>query len=291
VLAGAAALLWFRLNTYEADFLVSVKLENMPTGLTVVGDWPKKIEAKIRGPKSKINLLVQNNNLSYSVDLSEAKQPINTIKINPDHFSFPGEISIESINPSFLTVKMDEEVKKGLAIKVAFSGKPAKGFVIADVVTDPGEVILSGPQSVVKALQSVETKPIDVTDAQKSIRKEVLLDLPENTSLIFPDKHILVSIFIEENIVERKINEIMVMGKDAQWPYRIIPPTISLEMKGHELDLERFAQKGDDDLAVFVDLKGLTPGVYIRNATILLPGNVTLLGVEPTIFTVKIEKK
>jgi hypothetical protein len=44
-------------------------------------------------------------------------------------------------------------------------------------------------------------------------------------------------------------------------------------------------------LVVFIDLKGLKPGMYIRHATILLPGNVTLLSVSPTIFTVKVNKK
>ena len=213
-----------------------------------------------KGAEIKISLLVQNNHLSYWLDLSGAEQEINTIKINPDHFSFPKGISIESITPSFLTVKMDEKIKKGLPINVVFSGKPATGFVIADVVTDPEEVILSGPGSVVKTLRHVETKPMDVTDAQESIRKEVLLDLPEDTTLVFPDNRILASIFIEENIIEKKINEIPVIGKDAQWPYSITPPIISLEMRGHENDLERLAKKDDRDLAVFVDLKGLKTG-------------------------------
>ena len=39
---------------------------------------------------------------------------------------------------------------------------------------------------------------------------------------------------------------------------------------------------------VYVDLKSLKPGVYIRRATITLPVKTTLIGVKPEIFTVKI---
>jgi YbbR domain-containing protein len=284
-------LLWFRLNTHEAQCVVSVKLQNIPSGLTVVGDWTKSLEVKISGSKSKIGPIVENNNFTYLLDLSGAKEKVNTIEIDQGHFPFPKGISIESVTPSFLTLRMDNEIKKSLPVKIIFSGKPVAGFFIADAVADPDEIILMGPESVLESLQQVKTKPMDVTDAQEAIQKEVMLDLPENVAVLFPEKGITASIFIEENIVIREMNDLPVQGKDTQWPYSITPSTISLKVKGHEKDLEKLSSKIDGSLEVFVDLKELKPGVYVRYATILLPGNVTLVGVEPTIFTVKLEKK
>jgi hypothetical protein len=39
---------------------------------------------------------------------------------------------------------------------------------------------------------------------------------------------------------------------------------------------------------VLVELKNLSPGVYVRRATITLPVKTTLVKVEPELFTVKI---
>lgn len=46
-----------------------------------------------------------------------------------------------------------------------------------------------------------------------------------------------------------------------------------------------------EDVEVFLDLKDLKPGVYVRHATIRLPVNITLVDVEPEIFTVKLESE
>jgi hypothetical protein len=47
---------------------------------------------------------------------------------------------------------------------------------------------------------------------------------------------------------------------------------------------------GRDDFSVYVDLSKLEPGVYVRRATIALPLNTTLVGVDPEIFTVNVTK-
>jgi len=39
---------------------------------------------------------------------------------------------------------------------------------------------------------------------------------------------------------------------------------------------------------VYVDLKGLPPGTYVKRATITLPVKTALIGVTPEMFTIKI---
>ena len=48
---------------------------------------------------------------------------------------------------------------------------------------------------------------------------------------------------------------------------------------------------GGKGLQVYVDLKGLKPGVYKKRATITLPVKTTLIDAEPEIFKVKIMDK
>ena len=287
-----SAVSWFRLHTYETRCFVSVQLNNIPAGLTVIGDWTKIIEIKIKGSKSKVNSVAGNHHLTYMLDLSGVKQRVNIINVENDRFSLPKGITITEIMPSFITLKVEEEINKNLPVDLMYSGKPAAGYFIADAVVTPSEIILQGPKSVMESLYQVKTKPVDVTDAQETIKMETMLDLPENVRPAFPEKHMISAIFIEESVVVKKISDIPVEGKDAMWEYSITPATLSLELKGHEKDLEKLSGKGDEGgVRAFVDLKKLNPGVYVRHATIYLPGNVTLINVEPMVFTVKLAKK
>jgi YbbR domain-containing protein len=68
--------------------------------------------------------------------------------------------------------------------------------------------------------------------------------------------------------------------------YSIMPPTINIEVKGPVNIIEKLHK--DKGIEVYVDLKGLKHGVYVRRATITLPVKTTLIGVKPELFTVKI---
>ena len=291
LVALMSAILWFRSNPYEAQCLVSIQLENIPPGLTAIGEWTKILKVRIRGPKSQVASVAENNHLIYMLDLSEAKQRVNTINIQKDDFSFPKGVTVEEIAPSFVTIKMEEEIKKSFPVELTVSGKPAPGYVIADAVVAPSEIILQGPKSVLESMEQVKTKPVDVTAAQETLKIETTLDLPENVKLVFPEKRMASSVFIEESVITTTIRNVPVEGRNTPLAYSITPSMVNLDLKGHKKDLEKLSTENTDALSVFVDLKGLDPGVYVRHATILLPGNVTLMNVEPMLFTVKLKKK
>ena len=93
--------------------------------------------------------------------------------------------------------------------------------------------------------------------------------------------------FIEEQIVEREFKSITVEGKDSTYTFSITPPAIDIRVKGPVNILEKLYQ--EKELEVYIDLKGLKPGVYVRRASIILPVKTILVGVKPEIFTVKID--
>jgi len=91
-------------------------------------------------------------------------------------------------------------------------------------------------------------------------------------------------IFLKEKFSTKKFSNIPVKGKNTKYSYSITPSEINVEIKGPENILEKIKEK----INVYVDLKGLKPGIYVRRAVITLPVKTTLSGVEPEIFTVKI---
>lgn len=269
----------------ETDIFIPVDSGQIPAGLTITGPPLKGIEVHVRGPKSTIRTL-SDLKIRYVLDLSGVKVGINSIPIKKDRITLPEGVLIVSINPTFLTVRIANKVKKKLPVIISFSGKPAAGFIVAGATAKPLSVILQGPENILGPMDKVLTKPIDIQGLAESFKKEVVLNLAEDLEIISPSGIILAEVSIEENIITKKFNHIQVEGKNSSFMYSIMPPTINIEVKGPVNIIEKLHK--DKGIEVYVDLKGLKHGVYVRRAAITLPVKTTLIGVKPELFTVKI---
>jgi len=253
--------------------------------LTITSFSPKNIEVRVRGPKSAIKD-ISNLKLRYSADLSDVSTGLNSIPVNFEHVVFPKNFSIIDVNPAFLDVVADIEIYKKVPVEVFYTGKPASNFFVSDALAKPSSLILRGPEKLLHPIEKVLTKSIDINGASESLKKEITLDLPEDIDIVFPSGVIHAEIFLEEKFAIKKFSSIPVKGKNTKYSYSITPPTINIEIKGPVNIFEKL--KAKEEINVYVDLKGLKPGIYVRRAAITLPVKTTLAGVEPEIFTVKI---
>jgi len=146
--------------------------------------------------------------------------------------------------------------------------------------------VLQGPQNILGPMEKILTKPIDIKGVSESFKKEIALDLGEDLEVISASKVVFAEISIEEKIAAKLYHDIPVEGRDTQYQYNVSPPGVNIEVKGPVNVLEKlYTEKG---IKVYVDLKGLKPGMYVRRASIALPLKTTLVGAEPEIFTVNI---
>jgi len=278
-------LLWRDSSFHETDIFIPIDFSKIPEGLSITDPPLKGIEVHIRCPESLVKNLSKIKS-RYLLDFSGLNEGINNIPIEKDGIKLPGGISIINITPSFLSVKVEKEIKKELPVIASFSGKPTQGF-FAYAVTTPSSVILKGPESILGPIEKVFTNPIDVNGLSESFKKEIALDLHEHLDITSFSGVILAEVFIEEQIVTREFKDIPVEGKDSTYTFNITPPAINIQVKGPVNILEKLYQ--ENRLEVYVNLKGLKPGVYVRRASIILPVKTILVGVKPEIFTVKID--
>ncbi|MCD4804219.1 MAG: hypothetical protein K8R07_00915 [Desulfobacterales bacterium] len=278
-------LLWHDSPFQETDIFIPIDLGKIPDGLSITDPPLKGIEVRIRCPESLVKTLSEIKS-RYLLDLSDINEGVNNIPIRKDGIKLPSGISIINITPSFLTLKVEKELKKELPVIVSFSGKPATGF-FTYAVTRPSSVMLKGPVNILGPIEKIFTKPIDVNGLSESFKKEIALDLPECLDIISFSGIILAEVFIEEQIVAREFKNIPVKGKDSTYTFSITPPAIDIEIKGPVNLLEKLYQ--ENELEVCIDLKGLKPGSYVRHASIILPVKTILVKVKPEIFTVKIK--
>jgi YbbR domain-containing protein len=269
----------------EADILIPVGFDKIPSGLTVTSFSPKNIEVRVRGPKSAIKDM-GNLKLRYSADLSDVSAGYNAIPVNLEHSGFPKKFSVINVNPALLDIIADTEIYKKIPVEVSYIGEPASNFFVADALAKPSSLILRGPEKILHPLEKVLTKSIDINGISETFKKEITFDLPEGIEIVFPLGVIHAEIFLKEKFAIKKFSNILVNGKNTKYSYSITPPAINIKIKGPVNILEKL--KAKNVINVYVDLKGLKPGIYVRRAAITLPVKTTLSNVEPEIFTIKI---
>jgi YbbR domain-containing protein len=272
-------------NVNEIEILIPVDFYNLPDGLTLVGPAPKEIELRVKGPLSMLDNLKQNVP-RYKLDLSGVAVGSESIAIDPDLIPMPGGTLITRVNPAYLTVKVDRLLKKEVPVKIAVSGEPDSHYFINDTLAKPSTMLICGPKTVVGLVDEIFTKPIDVTARSESFKKEIAVDLAEGVETCFSSNIVLAEIYFAAKVATKRFAGISVQGKNALYEFNISPDTLTLEIKGPLNIIDNLQPQ--KDIQVFVELKSLKPGVYVRRATISLPVKTTLVDVEPELFTVQI---
>ena len=269
----------------EIEILIPVDLYKLPGGLTLVGPAPREIELRVTGPPAVLDDL-ERNVPRYKLDLSGAAVGSESIAINPDLIPMPAGAQITRVNPAYLTIKIDRLLKKQVPVKIAVSGEPDGSYSIHDMLARPSTMLICGPETAVGVVDEIFTKPIDITARSQSFKKEIAVDLAEGVETCLSSNIVLAEIYFALKVATKRFAGILVQGKNALHKFNISPGTLTLEIKGPLAIIDNLQPQ--KDIQVFVELKDLKPGVYVRRAAISLPVKTTLVNVEPELFTVKI---
>jgi YbbR domain-containing protein len=275
-------------DTSVSHIKVPIKIENLPRGTLVTSPLVQGLEIQVRGP-AVIRSRLSELNLQFYLDLSHLKPGSHTVPIQIRQLRLPQGLSIAAYQPQAIPVQLELEARKEVPITVFYKGIPAPGYFVVQTVADPELVMLSGPEQDLDRIESVFTHPIDVSGIADSFKKEIALDLPENLKAITLMAPILVSVEIAEEIQTKHFKTIMVEILGSKDRCDINPAYISMDVKGPVKLLEGLTTHSD--FRVYVNIKDLDPGVYVRRASIELPVGTTLIKVKPEIFTVTISPK
>jgi YbbR domain-containing protein len=215
----------------EADILIPIIADKLPKGLTLVGPPLKEIEVRVQGALSALEYLSLSKP-SYRLDLSSVTIGVESIPINPDIIPMPEGIKITRVNPAYVTVRVDRRLKKQIPVEIAVSGKTAAGFFVEDLLTKPSTVMLCGPETELSSIDTILTKPIDVSGLTESFKKEIALELTPGLEVCASSGIILAEIYITEKDLTRQFVDILVEGQNTPYEFSISPPTINIEIKG-----------------------------------------------------------
>lgn len=282
----------------EARLLIPLRFFSTPAGLIRTTSSTRDIEIHVRGPVRLMDRL-RNESISYPVDLYAdlVLDPAGIVSfIEPGSYSIPvfedripilPGISLLDVNPSFITIRLEKETYKRLPVTVPYTGKPAAGYLVKPASAEPSMVVVNGADSVISPLTFLRTKPVDLSGARESFKKEIPLDLGEAIFTQTSPLIINVSVPVIKEMVTLLFENLAVKHENGKGAVRIVPETISIKVKGPANDLKKSSVT--DEFKIYIDLAGLEPGVYVRRAVIKLPVGLILTEASPEVFTVTIK--
>ena len=94
---------------------------------------------------------------------------------------------------------------KTVGIKAKLDGNPQDGFWISQVDVSPADITISGNSGVLRGINYIETKTIDVTGLKENLSKSIDLDLPSGISLVGDIKQVKIDIKLSADTTEKEI--------------------------------------------------------------------------------------
>jgi YbbR domain-containing protein len=178
-----AALLWLVVageRVVERVMRAPVEFQNLPAGLELVGNPPDTVEVRLRGSSGALSRMAAGD-MSAVIDLAAARPGRRLFHITQNQVNVPYGIDIVQVGPSTLTMEFEMSAIRKVKVEPDIDGRPAAGYEVTQITSDPETVEVAGPESALKRLQAAITEAVSVTDQTRSVREVVTIGVPDST--------------------------------------------------------------------------------------------------------------
>ncbi|QSZ27236.1 hypothetical protein ACETAC_10445 [Aceticella autotrophica] len=263
---------------YIAQIEMPVNIEisgNIAEGYAMMPAVSKPEKVSISGPKSKINLV---KNVVAQVNVSNKNKDMNisvpVIALDKDN----KEVKGINIDPKFvnINIKVNKTVKVPVNAKII--GKVQDGYDIASVNVMPEYVYITGSDSILDNIKSINTKQIDITGLNHKITQDIPYDLPEGAKLVKNDSTAKVFIDIQKVITKDiVINNIQVKDNQNRNP-QLSNQTVTVTVSGVESVVN---SAGPDSFNAYVDVSNFGSGKQNVNINVTTTLNLKIIKINP----------
>jgi YbbR domain-containing protein len=178
-----AALLWLVVageRVVERVLRAPVELQNLPPELEIVSNPPDTVEVRVRGSSGALSRMGAGE-IAAVIDLRTARTGRRLFHLTPNLVNTPYGIETVQVSPATLTMEFETTGVRLVRVQPSIDGKPARGYEIVSVRSEPETVEVSGPESALKQLREAITEPIAVTDRTETMREVVTVGVADPT--------------------------------------------------------------------------------------------------------------
>lgn len=178
---------------------------------------------------------------------------------------------------------------KTVPIKIQTHGRLPDNYEVLDISVDPSSVKIQGKKDLLKDINSLNTKPIDINSLIEDNIVSVELELPEGVSLSNPDQSITVKLNVDESktkTFDYTLQDANILNLDSK--LRIADEDL---IKSFAINVEGTGSKIDNleksDIVIELDLQGLDVGNHTVNISAKVEG-VKIININPEAISIRL---
>ncbi len=283
-----ACVLWLHVATeqeYEHTFTYPLKVEGLPDEYVIGSPLPDSIGVKLKGRgKDLIKLLFTDG--EAVIDASGFKYS--------ERFLEPGniELHLPEVEYEFLGYTREEHIRllidryanREVPVKSGLCLIPADGYAALEenIRFDPANVVLGGPENLVRSMECVYTTQETLRDLNSSTTVIVPIQR-ENELLTYTPEEISASINVEP-LQQVRFDDIPVTikGGKPRSGERLTPETIDLTFAGTQGQIDSLRREKVQVFVDYIDVR--TQGKRVR-PIVVHPLGVNVVSMNPEYFT------
>jgi YbbR domain-containing protein len=230
----------------DVEFRVSYELAD---GIMLTGDPIDTIHVALQGPWSNFRSFATEDMEPVVINLGDHGPGALKHHIDLTHVNSPGGMQVISVRPSELEITLDRKIQKDVPVQVDPVGRPAFGYEIVEIRVDPARVKVEGPLGVMRTLDFIYTRAVEIADREQDLETEVDLRAPP-APLRLDTKRVKVLVDIGEEFIERTFRNVGVALENAPKRSKVIPNNVNITLKGPRRVVDKMEKEA---VAVFVD--------------------------------------
>lgn len=263
------------------DVEVNVRRPAPITGVVLTTEPPDTVRVTLRGRESVIESVKKNPIPPVEMDVSTRTELGSfTHYFEPEDFNFKSGVDVVGINPDSVLMTVERLVTRRVPIRVKTSGRLDAGRILdGGPVADPGEIMVSGPSSVVRNLLSLDTNLVDIEGLDVG-EHDFQVPLQRIDGLTVSRDQIDVKVIVKWSMGQRMLSGLLVQqdGQDrvgveirpAEVAVSLVGPQVALDkldpsLVGAIVDMADDEPDKDGVLRLKVRVTGLPPDVKVKS--------------------------
>ena len=261
--AALAVLLWMVVageETVERGLRIPLELQQFPPGLELQGEPPSLVDVRVRGASTALSQLSAVGTVAV-LDLRGARLGRRLFHLTAEQIRVPFGVEVVQITPPTVALVFENSASKLVPVEAAVDGKPAPGFVVGKVTTDPDMVDIIGPDSSVKRASEALTEPVSVAGARETVREIVNVGLLDPALRLKASRSATVVVEIVPAPLEQTVPDLPVLLRNLarNLSAQAMPSTVNVSVRASR---DGLAAGGAEAITAYVDLAGRGAGEY-----------------------------
>lgn len=233
----------------------------------------------VAGPKSIVQDIAS---AVATVNVGGISDSWATFRVTPVLYDKDGEeVDTTRLTLSSETVNVSAEILniKEVSIAISPTGKPAKGYSLTSITTNPATVLLKGDRSLLNAINSIEIpdRLLSVKGAEKDVTVsiDVAEYIPDGVELVNGENstvEITAKIGkIKDKVFSVETENIVVTGLATQWELEFAHSSVAVTISGLEEDINELSKT---TLQGSIDVTGLPVGMHMVEMVLDLDSSI-----------------